>query len=115
MEILVMSLIVLAAALIVIVMMSLVVVATASLIHLALYLFIAGLVGALADALVPGRLPWGWLGAVAAGLVGSWLGAMLIGRHGPVLFGLPLFSAFVGALILAFAIAAVGRLQTRKS
>src|SRR5687768_3448616 len=50
-----------------------------SLIHLLLMLAIAGIVGWLADAVVPGRLPWGWLGAILAGLVGSWLGVVLLG------------------------------------
>ena len=44
------------------------------LIQLLLMLFMAGLVGWLADQAIPGRLPYGWLGAIAAGLVGSWLG-----------------------------------------
>ena len=57
------------------------------LIGLLLHLFMAGLVGALADAIVPGRLPWGWLGAILAGLAGSWLGVLLIGHRGPVLGG----------------------------
>src|SRR5438093_8939480 len=68
---------------------------------LLLHLFMAGLIGALADALIPGKLPWGWVGAVLAGLVGSWLGVRLIGHVGPGLFGVPLIPAFVGALILA--------------
>lgn len=74
---------------------------TSGLIHLALQLFMAGLVGALADAVVPGKLPWGWVGAVLAGLLGSWLGTMLIGRVGPSLFGVPVVPGFVGAVILA--------------
>ena len=83
------------------------------LIGLALHLFMAGLVGALADAVVPGKLPWGWLGAILAGLVGSWLGVALIGHRGPVLFGVPLIPGFVGALILAFVLSLVGRQQAR--
>jgi uncharacterized membrane protein YeaQ/YmgE (transglycosylase-associated protein family) len=81
------------------------------LLGLVLHLFIAGLVGALADAVVPGRLPWGWLGAILAGLVGSWLGTQLVGHVGPSLFGIPIIPGLVGAVILAFALSAVGRLQ----
>lgn len=69
-------------------------------------LVIAGLVGALADSIVPGDIPFGWLGSILAGLVGSWLGVWLFGvmniGTGPVLFDIPLIPAFVGALILAF-------------
>jgi uncharacterized membrane protein YeaQ/YmgE (transglycosylase-associated protein family) len=78
-----------------------------SLMHLALMLLIAGVVGWLADAVVPGRLPWGWLGAILAGLVGSWLGVMLLGlvglgHIGPSIAGVPIIPAFVGAVVLAF-------------
>jgi uncharacterized membrane protein YeaQ/YmgE (transglycosylase-associated protein family) len=79
------------------------------LVGLLLHLFMAGLVGALADAVVPGKLPWGWLGAIVAGLVGSWLGVLLIGHRGPALFGVPVIPGFLGALILAFALSYVGR------
>ena len=67
-----------------------------------LMLVVAGLVGWLADEIVPGRLPYGWLGAILAGLVGSWLGVALLGRIGPDLAGIPIISAVIGAIILAF-------------
>ncbi len=85
---------------------------TWGLIGLALHLFMAGLVGALADAVVPGRLPWGWIGAILAGLVGSWLGTQIIGHVGPSLFGVPIIPGFVGALILAFALSLLTRRRT---
>jgi uncharacterized membrane protein YeaQ/YmgE (transglycosylase-associated protein family) len=84
---------------------------TGQLIGMALHLFMAGVVGALADAVVPGRLPYGWLGAIAAGLVGSWLGTLLLGHLGPSFFGVPLIPAFVGAAILAFGLEAAGKLR----
>jgi uncharacterized membrane protein YeaQ/YmgE (transglycosylase-associated protein family) len=82
---------------------------------LALHLFMAGLIGALANAIVPGRLPWGWVGAILAGLVGSWLGERLIGYVGPELFGVPLIPAFVGALILALVVSAFTRLTADRT
>src|SRR5437763_8610815 len=84
-----------------------------TLVGLLLPLFMAGLVGALADAVVPGKLPWGWLGAILAGLVGSWLGVLLIGQRGPVILGVPVIPGFVGALILALVLSLVGRQQAR--
>jgi uncharacterized membrane protein YeaQ/YmgE (transglycosylase-associated protein family) len=83
------------------------------LLSLALHLAMAGLVGALADALVPGSIPWGWVGAILAGLVGSWLGTLIIGRVGPILFGVPLIPAFVGALLLAFGVSVLGHMQAQ--
>lgn len=76
---------------------------------LLLLLLMAGLVGALADAVVPGRLPGGWLGATVAGLVGSWLGALLFGRLGPSLFGIRVLPAFLGALAVAFLVEVLSR------
>lgn len=84
---------------------------TVSLLGLGLHLLMAGVVGALADAVVPGKLPWGWLGAVLAGLVGSWLGTQLIGHVGPSAFGISIVPGFVGAAILAFAFSVFGKLQ----
>jgi uncharacterized membrane protein YeaQ/YmgE (transglycosylase-associated protein family) len=78
-------------------------------------LIIAGLVGWLADAIIPGRIPYGWLGAIAAGLVGSWLGTLLLGSFGPVIAGIPIIPAIIGAIILAFVIDLLfksGRRQT---
>lgn len=64
-------------------------------------LVVAALVGALADAIVPGRMPFGWVGAIVAGLVGSWLGSMILGTMGPVIAGIPILPALIGAMVLA--------------
>ena len=80
---------------------------------LVLHLVVAGIVGWLADLIVPGKLPWGWVGAVLAGLAGSWLGTRLIGHVGPSPFGVPLIPAFVGAVILAFAIYGLAKLAAK--
>jgi uncharacterized membrane protein YeaQ/YmgE (transglycosylase-associated protein family) len=87
---------------------------TFGLVGLLLQLLMAGLIGALADALVPGKMPWGWVGSVLAGLVGSWLGVRLIGSIGPSLFGVPILPAFIGAVLLAFLVSAVAKLSTRR-
>ena len=89
-----------------------------SLMHLLLMLIIAGVVGWLADVVVPGRLPWGWLGAILAGLVGSWLGVWLLGifglgHVGPTIADVPIIPAFVGAVVLAFLVDFVGKQMTR--
>ena len=73
-----------------------------SIFHLVLMLIMAGIVGWVADLIVPGRLPYGWLGAITAGLVGSWLGTLLLGRMGPTIFDVPIIPGLVGAIILAF-------------
>ena len=52
---------------------------TSHLVGLIVMLFIAGIIGWIADQIVPGRLPYGWLGAIVAGLVGSWIGSLILG------------------------------------
>jgi uncharacterized membrane protein YeaQ/YmgE (transglycosylase-associated protein family) len=71
------------------------------LIGLVLFLAMAGLVGWLADAIVPGELPYGWLGAIAAGLLGSFLGGLLLGPWGPAVFGIHVVPALLGAIVVA--------------
>jgi len=77
-------------------------------IGLVLTLIMAGLVGWAADAVVPGRLPGGWFGAVLSGLIGGFIGTWLFARlgiHDPgfVLFGVDVIPAFVGAVVIAVA------------
>jgi uncharacterized membrane protein YeaQ/YmgE (transglycosylase-associated protein family) len=79
--------------------------ATVGLIGLLLTLFVAGLIGWAADAVVPGRLPGGWLGAILVGILGGFLGSMLFSAlHwslGPSFFGVHVIPAFVGAVVIA--------------
>ena len=76
-------------------------------IGLILTLVMAALVGALARAVIPGRLPSGWAGALLAGMAGSWLGGQLLGHWGPSIFSIYVLPAFLGALVLAFVVQVV--------
>ncbi|MRG90729.1 GlsB/YeaQ/YmgE family stress response membrane protein [Polyangium spumosum] len=78
--------------------------ATFSVLGVLVTLAIAALVGWLADRIVPGRLPYGWAGAMVAGLLGSFIGSMLLGRVGPEIARIPIIPAFVGAVIVAFVV-----------
>lgn len=80
---------------------------TFHLVGLVVMLFVAGIVGWIADQVVPGRLPYGWLGAIVAGLVGSWVGGLILGGFGPSLAGITIIPALLGAIILAFIASAV--------
>lgn len=75
---------------------------TFHLVGLIVMLFVAGIIGWIADMIVPGRLPYGWLGAIVAGLVGSWVGGLILGGFGPALGGIAIIPALLGAIILAF-------------
>src|SRR5215213_11361037 len=74
---------------------------TFSLVGLVLTLFMAGLVGWAADAVIPGRLPGGWLGAVLAGIIGGFIGTLALGRIGPTIFDINIIPAFIGAAAIA--------------
>ncbi len=78
------------------------IVASFQVIGLLLMLATAALVGGLANALIPGRLPSGWVGALLAGMSGSWFGSILLGHWGPRLFDIYLLPTLVGALIVVF-------------
>jgi uncharacterized membrane protein YeaQ/YmgE (transglycosylase-associated protein family) len=77
-------------------------------VHLALYqsqfmyLLIAAIVGFVAEFIVGWRLPFGIIGAIIAALVGIWIvtnAVILIIPGDPVLFGMPLFKALIGATL----------------
>ena len=68
-----------------------------------LYLVIAAIVGLVAESLVRYHLPFGFVGAIIAALIGVWLMTNVIiisGLPDIIVFGLPLIRAFIGALIL---------------
>ena len=68
-----------------------------------IYLIVAAIVGLVAESLVGGRLPLGFVGAIIAALVGAWLltKVIIINGIGDVnVFGVPIFRALVGAIIL---------------
>ena len=74
---------------------------TFTLVGFLLTIAVAGLVGWAADAVIPGRLPGGWLGAVLAGIVGGFIGTLALGRIGPTVFDINIIPAFIGAAIIA--------------
>ncbi len=84
---------------------------TFHLVGLVVMLFVAGIIGWIADQIVPGNLPYGWLGAIVAGLVGSWVGGLILGGFGPSLAGIAIIPALLGALILAFVASGVTKVM----
>ena len=69
-----------------------------------IYLIIAAIVGLVAEAIVGGpRLPFGFIGAIIAALVGVWLmtNVIVITGIGDInVYGVPLIRALIGAIIL---------------
>ena len=67
------------------------------------YLVIAAIVGLVAEGLVRYHLPFGFVGAIIAALIGIWLMTNVIiitGIGDIVVFGVPLIRALIGAIIL---------------
>lgn len=62
-------------------------------------LVIAAIVGAIAEAVVGARAGFGWIGTIVVGLIGAWIGTALF-RIGPIVGGIYLISAIIGAIIL---------------
>ncbi|MFD1123854.1 GlsB/YeaQ/YmgE family stress response membrane protein [Lentilactobacillus raoultii] len=65
-------------------------------------LIIGGVIGVVAGAITSRDLPFGWIGNIAAGLIGAWLGEALLGSWGPQLAEIAIVPAIVGAVILVF-------------
>ncbi len=68
-----------------------------------LYLVIAAIVGLVAEGLVKYHLPFGFVGAIIAALIGIWLmtNVIIITGIGDIyLFTVPLLRALIGAIIL---------------
>lgn len=63
-------------------------------------LLIGAVIGAVAGALTSRDVPMGWIGNILAGLIGSWLGEMLLGSWGPTIAGMALVPSIIGAVIL---------------
>jgi uncharacterized membrane protein YeaQ/YmgE (transglycosylase-associated protein family) len=68
-----------------------------------IYLIVAAVVGLVAEFIVGWRLPLGFIGAIIAALVGVWLltKVIIITGIGDInVYGVPIFRALVGAIIL---------------
>ena len=68
-----------------------------------IYLIIAAIVGLVAEAIAGSRLPFGFVGAIIAALIGVWLmtNVIIITGIGDInVFGVPIIRALIGAIIL---------------
>ncbi len=67
------------------------------------YLIVAAVVGFVAEIIVGWRLPFGFIGAIIAALVGVWLMTQVIvltGIGDINIYGVPIIRALIGAIIL---------------
>jgi len=69
-----------------------------SLIGLLLFVLIAGVCGAIGEGIAGGKVGPGFLGSFIVGLIGAWIGGMLL-QVGPVVAGVALLPAIIGSVL----------------
>lgn len=78
-----------------------------SILSFILYLIVAAVCAGIGSAVVPGRIPGGFLTAMIIGILGAWLGSLLMGSFGPALAGVALLPCIIGSALLVFLIAVI--------
>jgi uncharacterized membrane protein YeaQ/YmgE (transglycosylase-associated protein family) len=76
-------------------------------INLLLYILVAAIIGAIAEAIIGSHVPFGMIGAVIAGMIGIWLmtqviiitGVSVNGQTDLFIWGVPIIRALIGAII----------------
>ena len=86
---------------------------------LIIFLVIAAAVGWVADLIIPGKMPYGWIGGIVAAIIGGLLGGWLLGGWGPWVGG-PGFTYYIipgliGTIIFAFIVRLVMGMMARRS
>jgi uncharacterized membrane protein YeaQ/YmgE (transglycosylase-associated protein family) len=75
-------------------------------VSLIVVLIFAAIAGWFADLVIPGKMPYGWIGGIVAGIVGGLIGGILLPGIGPYEcsgnFCYYLIPGIIGAIILAF-------------
>jgi uncharacterized membrane protein YeaQ/YmgE (transglycosylase-associated protein family) len=84
-----------------------------SLISLAIVLVIAWIIGIVADKLSPFHMPGSWVGAIIAGLLGSWVGPGILGNWGPSVAGITLVPSLIGAILVVLVIGGLTKLSDK--
>lgn len=67
-----------------------------------LFLIMGGIIGWLAGLILGKDIPGGIIGNIIAGIIGAWLGSLILGDWGPEIWGVFIFPALIGAIILVF-------------
>ena len=73
------------------------------------FLIIGGILGWLAGVILCKDVPGGIIGNIIAGIVGSWIGSMILGNWGWKVSDFYVFPALIGAIILIFIVSFILR------
>lgn len=74
-----------------------------------IFCIVAAVCAWIADMVVPGRIPGGFLASVVVGVIGAWIGTALMGSMGPELGGVSVLPAIVGSGVTIFCLALLSR------
>jgi uncharacterized membrane protein YeaQ/YmgE (transglycosylase-associated protein family) len=74
-----------------------------------LFLIVAAVCAWIAEYMVPGTIPGGFLTSAIVGIIGAWIGGSLFGNFGPALAGVALVPTIIGSAILVFGLALLSR------
>lgn len=80
-----------------------------------LFLIVAAVCAWIAEAIVPGRIPGGFLASAIIGIIGAWIGTSLFGSFGPSLAGVSVVPAIIGSALLVFILALVSGVFYRRT
>ena len=69
-----------------------------TLVGLLLFVLIAGICGAIGEGIAGGKIGPGFLGSFVVGLIGAWIGGMII-HIGPVVAGVAILPAIIGSVL----------------
>jgi uncharacterized membrane protein YeaQ/YmgE (transglycosylase-associated protein family) len=74
-----------------------------------LFLIVAACCAYIAERLVPGVIPGGFLTSAIVGIIGGWIGVSMMGSVGPDLAGVALIPCIIGSAILVFLLSIISR------
>ncbi len=86
------------------------------LIHFLFYLVISAVCAGIASRVLPvgGKgAPSGFLAMAVVGIIGAWLGGVVIGNVGPTLEGVPLVPTVIGSMLFVFALSLISGLVNK--
>jgi uncharacterized membrane protein YeaQ/YmgE (transglycosylase-associated protein family) len=72
-----------------------------------LFLMVASVCAYIAEMIVPGKAPGGFLASAVVGIIGAWIGGNLVGHFGPDLAGVSLLPTIIGSAVLVFGMALI--------
>jgi uncharacterized membrane protein YeaQ/YmgE (transglycosylase-associated protein family) len=82
-------------------------------------LIMLSIIGWVIDMIVPGRMPYGWLGGIVAAIIGGLLGGIIFGSWGPSAewsgWHLSFVPALLGGILFGFIVRFVMSTQTRRT